>query len=219
LDALFSAVLAEPVTEEELMSAVRGQVQDTAAALEKLHGEVAAQSDARREQARSRRNKKSHVKSANFAIGDFVLAAVVATHGDKLMAKWQGPKRIVGVVNDQVYEVQDLLPPFGMKTHHATRLRFYSDGMRDVTQDLQEHIRHTQGTYMVRELVDLRAAEDGTVQVKVHWDGFADCEGTWEPVDTIAGAVPGQMRDFCLNQVENPLAHAVLEDLRDDQVN
>jgi hypothetical protein len=219
LDALFSAVLAEPVTEEELMSAVRGQVQDTAAALEKLHGEVAAQSDARREQARSRRNKKSHVKSANFAIGDFVLAAVVATHGDKLMAKWQGPKRIVGVVNDQVYEVQDLLPPFGMKTHHATRLRFYSDGMRDVTQDLQEHIRHTQGTYMVRELVDLRAAEDGTVQVKVHWDGFADCEGTWEPVDTIAGAVPGQMRDFCLAQVENPLAHAVLEDLRDDQVN
>ena len=213
LDALFSAVATEPIAEEALMEKIGEHVRQTADALAKLHGDVAMESDARREQARGRRNKKQHVKQANFDVGDFVLAAAVATHGDKLLARWQGPKRIVSVINDQVFGVQDLLPPFATKTHHATRLRFYSDGARDVTQDLQEHIRHTQGTYLVRELVDLRVANDGTTQIYVHWDGFDDCEGTWEPVDVIASAVPSQVRDFCLRHIDNPLAHTVLQDL------
>jgi hypothetical protein len=56
---------------------------------------------------REQRNRKLPHKP-NFDLGDYVLVATVHRK-DKLESKWKGPQRISKVINNQVYEVEDLL--------------------------------------------------------------------------------------------------------------
>ncbi|KAF0699577.1 Aste57867_9865 [Aphanomyces stellatus] len=96
-----------------------------AAALNDLHRDVAARSDKLRQQARGRRDKKAHVKFANFAVGDYVLVGSVVQRSNKLALQWRGPKQVVRVVTDHVMETQQLVPTYGVSTHHAYRLKMY----------------------------------------------------------------------------------------------
>jgi hypothetical protein len=105
-------------------------------ALEAMHRELSDGAKKWLQQARARRAQKTGVEMPNFSIGDFVLVAQVITRVNKLAVHWRGPRRTLTAISDYVFEVQNISPPFEVSTHHASRLRFYADSHRDVTEDL-----------------------------------------------------------------------------------
>ncbi|OWY91835.1 hypothetical protein PHMEG_00039421, partial [Phytophthora megakarya] len=172
------------LTKDEVDKLQQQHFREVASALEAMHREVAETSDRRRRQARDRRAAKA--KEALFSKGDFVLAANVIEYPNKLAIKWQGPKRIVNCVSDWIFEVQDLLEPFTIKTHHASRLRFYAEQHRDVTEDLLQHALHTQGGHLVEAFEGIRLnSVTNKWEVQVKWLGLDKFENTWEPYTSL----------------------------------
>ncbi len=176
LRAMFIETRQEQSTELLVIAEIKKHVESTRESIDRMHMEIVGSSDKKRKQARDRHNKKSHIKTPNFTVGDFVLTAKVSNHGNKLAAQWLGPKRIVGACNDLIYEVQDLLPPYRVMKHHASRIKFYCESSREVTEEMLTHLRHSQGTYLVRAFDGFRVKNDGSIEVKVLWEGFSDEE-------------------------------------------
>ncbi|POM60164.1 hypothetical protein PHPALM_31009 [Phytophthora palmivora] len=105
-----------------------------------------------------------NAQRSRFGNGDYGLAASVIEYPNKLAIKWQGPKRIINCLSDWIFEVQDLHTPFTIHTHHASRLRFYAEGHREVTKDLIQHALHAQGGHMVESFEGV--SKKWEVQVK-----------------------------------------------------
>ncbi|ETK84859.1 hypothetical protein F441_10400 [Phytophthora nicotianae CJ01A1] len=78
----------------------------------------------------------------HFTEADFVLAAQVLSRANKLAVQWKGIKRIVKVTFSR-------FKPFELSTHHASRLKFYADASRDVTEDLIAQAMHAEGGHSV----------------------------------------------------------------------
>jgi hypothetical protein len=96
------------------------------------------------------------VHAINFGLGDFALVSKRDFRvGEKLTFHWRGPKRIVGVLSDFLFEVEDLRNG-KVSNFHAQRLRFYHDSSLDVTAELIEHVAHNEQGYEVLALKDLR---------------------------------------------------------------
>ncbi|GMF59940.1 unnamed protein product [Phytophthora fragariaefolia] len=127
--------------EETLSAKVQQHLTETAQALELMHREMSAISDRRRLQARAHRAAKA--KPPNFSVGDFVLAASVISMPNKLAIKWQGPKRVVQAITDWVLEVEALNAPHTKTKHHVSRLRFYADSSREMTEDFLQYALHS----------------------------------------------------------------------------
>ncbi|KAE9351508.1 hypothetical protein PR003_g4855 [Phytophthora rubi] len=164
-----------------------------AEALEAMHRDVAETSDRRRMQARARRASKS--KPPNFSVGDFVLVAMVTQHANKLTIDWQGPNRIVRAISDWVFEVESLNPPQGTTTHHVSRLRFYAEASRGVTEDLLQYALHSQGGHLVEAFRGVRFNEAARRwEVEVKWLGIEAIENTWEPLFSAASGRPSTTR-------------------------
>lgn len=102
---------------------------------------------------------------AKFSIGDFVLAATAVKGGNKLALHWRGPKRVVRSLNDYTFEVQDLCAPYNVVARHASRLKFYRDSERGVTEDLIAHALHGEGGHLVDKLLECRLG-----QVAQQWE-------------------------------------------------
>jgi len=67
------------------------KVDQLAAALENIHRDVATRRTRKREEAVAMHNAKTHVRSVNFELGDYVLVARQASKGHKLHVRWNGP--------------------------------------------------------------------------------------------------------------------------------
>jgi hypothetical protein len=84
---------------------------------------VAEKATRDRKAAIQKHNDKTHVRSPNFQVSDYVL---VADHGksgtSKLQVKWKGPRRVESVESDYVFDVENQLTK-RLKAAHATRLR------------------------------------------------------------------------------------------------
>ncbi len=107
------------------------------AAIHVMHEEVVEATTRRNASAKKSVDKNRPVKVVNFEVGDYVLHANTykTTAVNKLHVIWRGPYRITKVINDLVYEIQDLLQPEKViPPVHATRLRYYSDKSLDVDE-------------------------------------------------------------------------------------
>jgi hypothetical protein len=83
-------------------------------------------------------NDKTHVRSPNFQVGDYVLVAEHRKSGvSKLQVKCKGPRRVASVESDYVFVVENLLTK-DLKAAHATRLRFYKDKDLNVTAEMAQ---------------------------------------------------------------------------------
>ncbi|GMF40579.1 unnamed protein product [Phytophthora fragariaefolia] len=128
---------------------------------------------------------------ANSDVGAFVLAARVVPCANKLAVTWQGPKRVVRAITDYIYEVQDIVSPFALATHHASRLRYYQDGLQGVTQDLEAHALHAAGGHLVEQFLKVRlGASSRQWEILVEWVGLDPEEASWEPVAVMFQDVP-----------------------------
>ncbi|KAE8982236.1 hypothetical protein PR001_g23792 [Phytophthora rubi] len=183
LSAIFTTDGVVEMDEEMLRTKVQQHLTETAQALEMMHREVSAISDRRRLQARARRAAKA--KPPNFSVGDFVLAASVISMPNKLAIKWQGPKRVVQALTDWVFEVEDLNAPHTKTKHHVSRLRFYAESSREVTEDLLQYALHSQGGHCVEAFCGIRCNEvTKQWEIEVKWLGLHAPRVTATPTRT-----------------------------------
>jgi hypothetical protein len=111
-------------------------------AMTEIHAQVAEESTRDRKAAVQKHYEKTHVRSPNFQVGDYVL---VAEHRksdtSKLQVKRKGLCRVASVESDYVFVLENLLTK-ELKAAHATRLRFYKDKELNVTAELAQVAEH-----------------------------------------------------------------------------
>ncbi|KAF4035524.1 Calponin homology domain-containing proteinromo [Phytophthora infestans] len=139
--------------------------------------------------ARKRWNERQGVVMPKYEIGDFVLAASVLPRRNKLALYWTGPKRIVSAENDYTFQVQDLVAPYTITVHHASRLKLYRNSQREVTEDILAHIHHGAGGHIVERLLDCRKGPED-YELNVQWVGLDPLEASWEPARVMIEDIP-----------------------------
>jgi hypothetical protein len=71
-----------------------------------IHAQVAEKATRDRKAAIQKHNDKTHVRSPNFQVGDYVLVAGNRKSGtSNLQSKWKGPRRVASVEPDYVFVV------------------------------------------------------------------------------------------------------------------
>jgi hypothetical protein len=161
-----------------------------------IHRSVLSTSTARR--AASRKSKDSNTAAVpNLEIGDFVLVARKVSHAaDKLTLRWLGPRRIVKVLSDSVFSVEDLR--YGeVQDVHATRLRYYADNKLDADADLLDQIAHNEQGYPVAGFKELTYSnEDKCFLLRVSWHGFKEVDDTYEFLVAMMADVPSKVSAY-----------------------
>ncbi|KAJ8561935.1 hypothetical protein ON010_g7742 [Phytophthora cinnamomi] len=182
---------------------IQEHLSSIAKALEAMHRDVAEIGDQRRMQARARRAARA--KPPNFVVGDFVLVASVVAAPNKLSIKWQGPKHVTKAVSDWIFEVEDLVEPHVTSTHHVSRLRFYAESAREVSEDLLQHALHAQGGHCVEDFRGIRLNTTANQwQVEVKRLGLDELENTWESYASLQTDVPVMLARYCEAHKEEP---------------
>jgi hypothetical protein len=75
-----------------------------------IHAQVAKKATRDRKAAVQKRNDKTHVRSPNFQVGDYVLVTEHRKSGvSKLQVKRKGPHRVASVESDYLFVVENLL--------------------------------------------------------------------------------------------------------------
>jgi Chromo (CHRromatin Organisation MOdifier) domain len=163
-----------------------------------IHAQVAEKATRDRKAAIQKHSNKTHVRSPNFQVGDYVLVAEHRKSGtSKLQAKWMGPRRVASVESDYVFVVDNLLTK-ELKAAHATRLRFYKDKELNVTAELAQAAEHNDHQlYVVSKILDARYNKQEMFhELIVAWRGFPVGEATWEPYSFMAVDVPDMVATF-----------------------
>jgi Chromo (CHRromatin Organisation MOdifier) domain len=159
------------------------EVEKLSKAMTEIHAQVAEKATRDRNAAIQKHNDKTHVRSPNFQVGDYVLFAEHRKSGvSKLQVKWKGPRRVASVESDYVFDIENLLTK-ELKATHATRLRFYEDKNLNVTVELvQAAENNDHQLYIVSKILDARYNEQEMFhELLVAWRGFPVGEATWEP--------------------------------------
>jgi hypothetical protein len=164
------------------------EVEKMSKAMTEIHVQVTEKAARDRKAANQKHNDKTHVRSTNFQVGDYVLAAEHRKSGvSKLQVKWKGPRRVASGESDFVFVVENLLAK-ELKAAHATRLRFYKDKELNVTAELARAPEHNDHQlYVVSKILDARYNEQEMFhELLVAWRGFLVGEATWEPYSVMA---------------------------------
>jgi len=197
MNAFLAQDQIQEISEAKLKAWRSGIWSELAKARDKLHRDVADVADGKRASERGRRNKKKGVQQVYLTKGDYVLVGRVGGNKPgKLQITWLGPRRIVEVLSDWVFIVEDLRDG-SRSTHHASRLKHYAAAAAGVTQDLLDHVAYVEGGHLVEELRDCRfnrATKQWDIQVK--WMGLDELETSWEPAAVIAEDVPALVQAY-----------------------
>jgi hypothetical protein len=136
----------------------------------------------RRSARQDARASDYNIRPTLFSVGDFVLTAHVIPRTDKLhklQANWKGPFRVTRVVNDWVYEVEDIrsFPTPGKITlQHSIRLRFYADGSLPITNELRAQAEYSISLFSAAKILGHRSTTSGDTEVHVKWLGLSAAE-------------------------------------------
>ncbi|GMF40008.1 unnamed protein product [Phytophthora fragariaefolia] len=194
---------------------ITDHLQTVRAALDGMHAEMTSASEKRRRAAHDRHATKRGVTLPKFSEGDFVLAATATGRsGNKLALVWRGPKRIVGVVNDYTFEVQDLMAPFATSLRHASRLQLYRDTKRDLEKSLVEQAIDGEGGHLVEALRSIRRSPDThRWEILVKWYGLDELGASWDPADRVRENVPLLYDAFINSDPADPARKQMLDAL------
>jgi hypothetical protein len=147
------------------------------ASLDAMHKTTSATAARYRALRRKSHDKRPNMNGPNISVGDFVLVAKVSSKsGEKLRARWLGPRRVTTVESDWLFEVEDLISGERAITHSA-RLKFYHDQSLNDTEDLIEHVAHNQSGFEIDTMNELRKCPVSLLyEVNVSWRGFSATE-------------------------------------------
>jgi hypothetical protein len=174
------------------------EVEKLSKAMTETHAQVAEKATRDRKASIQKHNAKTHLRSPNFQVGDFVLVAEHRKSGtSKLQVKWKGLRRVVSVESDYVFVLENLLTK-ELKAAHATRLRFYKDKEPNVTAELAQAAEHNEHQrYVVSKIFDARYNEQEMFyELLVTWRGFPVEEATGKPYSVMAVDVPDMVKKF-----------------------
>jgi hypothetical protein len=185
LNTLIHPVLKTVKSIEEIDESLKQELRLLALRRNELHKNVARIAARLRDRKRERINKDRKKNYPNFIRGDFVLVGILNKSKQKLKARWTGPRRITEVLNDWVYEVEDLITQKKEKVH-AERLKFYSESDLEVTEELRNQIAHNDEKFEIDEILDIKYEEQyGRYMILIRWKNFGDDENTWEFIDEV----------------------------------
>jgi hypothetical protein len=156
------------------------EVEKLSKVMTEIHAQVADKAKRDRKAAIQKHNDKTHVRSLNFQVADYVLVAEHRKSGtSKLQVKWKCPRRVASLEPDYVLVVENLLTK-ELKAAHATRLRFYKDKELNVTAELAQAAEHNDHQLdVVSKILDARYNEQEMFhELLVAWRGFPVGEAT-----------------------------------------
>jgi len=165
-------------------------------ALEEMHRSISGLTSSSRQKRIALHNARTHVRPCNFDVGDYVLWGVLQRGIQrKLSLRWRGPRRVVRVLSDYLFETEDL------RTHkkvvvHGSRLKFFRNCDYEVTEECYNQLAYQEGELcVVDKIMDIRLHE-GVLQLLVKWKGFDDEDPGWESFETMKDDVPALVSDF-----------------------
>ena len=113
----------------------------------------------------------------------------------KVGIHWRGPLRVVKVMSDFLFEVEDLRSA-ERSTVHGTRLKFFRNKDFEVTEEVKEYLAFQDEEYcVVHEFEDIRVTQ-GEVGLKLKWRGFDDEDPGWEAMKIMKEDVPVMVDEF-----------------------
>ncbi|GMF32060.1 unnamed protein product [Phytophthora fragariaefolia] len=122
------------------------------------------------------------------------------SRANKLAIQWKDPRRVVKILNDYTFEVQNMVEPFDIQVVHASRMKLYAEAGREVTEDLVQHIIHGEGGHLVERFIECRfGPELRAWEIKVKWFGLDELEASWEPVRIMLKASQGLWKSSTRN--------------------
>ncbi|ETW03790.1 hypothetical protein H310_05156 [Aphanomyces invadans] len=86
-------------------------------------------------------------------------------------------------------DAQQLLPPYAISLHHASRLKLYSESDRDVAKDLVEQVAVGDSEFQVEALKEVRD-NASRFEVRVQWLGPDEAESSWQPATAMYDDAP-----------------------------
>jgi Chromo (CHRromatin Organisation MOdifier) domain len=168
------------------------KVEKLSKSMTEIHAQVAKKATRDRKAAIQKHKYKTHVRSPNFQVEDYVIVAEHRKIGvSRFQVRWKGPRRVASVESDYVFFVENL-PMKELKAAHAARLRFYKDKELNFTAELARAAEHNDyQIYVVSKILDARYNEQEMFhELLVAWRGFPIREATWEPYSVMAVDVP-----------------------------
>lgn len=160
-------------------------IKELISTMEKLRLIVHEAVSARRERAREHLSKG---RLPNFPEGDYVLMARDDFFKrEKLCLRWRGPRRIVKVHNDHVFDVEDLRNG-EIDLVHGSRLKFYNNPSLDEEVIMLHVLSSETGTPVARPMKLVKVNDDLMVQVR--WNGLSAKEDNFEPLQNVFEDVP-----------------------------
>jgi hypothetical protein len=195
LDAIFTNVnhAIEAVPLREVRERHKKLISDSVLAFYDLHKTVIDKTTSQREAKLKSHNARTNVTDPQFAVGHFVLVAVALAKSKersnpKLAVLWKGPCRIIRVVSNTTYEIENIVNG-SHETLLYARLGSYFDDALHITELLTAAISGSDARlkgYKIQNLLALRAARERW-EVQVKWMRYQT--PTWEPVETIRANV------------------------------
>merc|ERR1719235_575998 len=180
---------------------IRELTEDFMKSLDQMHRLVSSQP--RRTDASPTRPGQTPV---DFSLHDFVLVARLdRERRDKTMTRWYGPALVTRVVNELVYEVEDLNTK-DKRIVHAVRLKPYADSQLHVSTELLDFVAHNNRGYPMENIIGHRD-DDGAWELLVQWQHETPDKATWEPLDRLYDDAPRMVRSYVqsLRQVDHAL--------------
>lgn len=142
LRTLLPAGALQPASLDFVKSQRIIHIEAIAKALDEIHRDISKRKNKLTEDAIHRQNARTHVRSINFEIGDFVLVVKRSEkQGNNLRVTWKGPRRISRVASELIFECEDFIN----RTHalfHANRLKLYADSKQHVSEELLDSMDH-----------------------------------------------------------------------------
>ena len=110
----------------------------------------------------------------------------------KYMAYWRGPYRIVGILDANQYEVQNLVSMAVSRVHVKQLKDFYYDPKRTIPLNIA--VKDTD-EFVVEDIINHALDANGQMMWKVRWEWFEEDKDTWEPLHNLVNV--GKFNDYC----------------------
>lgn len=107
--------------------------------------------------------------------------------GDKCSLRWRGPRRVVRLVRDYVYQLEDHRNGL-LDDMHATSFKFYHDPSLN-KEAIMLHARSSKTGMEVQHLMRLFKSEEA-LMVEVCWHSLPEPKDTDKPIQKIYEDVP-----------------------------
>jgi len=161
-----------------------------------MHRRIVTTSEDRRR--KNRIQPRIHRREPNFIIGDFVLVGdpdPVRRPGRKLSLLWKGPFRVTDVLNNYIFEVENIVN--NVKVVHGDRVRFYADDKLNLTEEIKDQFSYDNASYEVEQFRDCRLNTDThEIEFLVDWKGFPRQRALGNPCRTSGKTFPSLFKDI-----------------------